>query len=62
MACIGASRAPSALRPSPASGVLTSFDVEIGQHVPAGTPLLHIDVAETAAEAAAESTENTEEA
>lgn len=47
---------------APASGVLTSFDVEIGQNVPAGTPLLHIDVAETAAEAAAESTENTEEA
>ncbi|MGO1526651.1 MAG: acetyl-CoA carboxylase biotin carboxyl carrier protein subunit, partial [Corynebacterium variabile] len=43
---------------APASGVLTSFDVEIGQNVPAGTPLLHIDVAE----AAAESTENTEEA
>jgi acetyl-CoA/propionyl-CoA carboxylase biotin carboxyl carrier protein len=48
---------------APASGVLTSFDVEIGQNVPAGTPLLHIDVAEGDAAAAADATtENTEEA
>jgi acetyl-CoA/propionyl-CoA carboxylase biotin carboxyl carrier protein len=43
--------------------VLTSFDVEIGQNVPAGTPLRHIDVAEGDAAAAADATtENTEEA
>ncbi|AWT25242.1 MULTISPECIES: acetyl/propionyl/methylcrotonyl-CoA carboxylase subunit alpha [Corynebacterium] len=39
---------------APASGVLTSIDVEIGQNVPAGTPLLHID---TAAEATSDTTE-----
>jgi acetyl-CoA/propionyl-CoA carboxylase biotin carboxyl carrier protein len=46
---------------APASGVLTSFDVEIGQNVPAGTPLLHIDAAADAADAA-DTTETTEEA
>lgn len=42
---------------APATGVLTCFDVEIGQNVPAGTPLFHIDVDEST-----ESTEPTEEA
>ncbi|WP_010121108.1 acetyl/propionyl/methylcrotonyl-CoA carboxylase subunit alpha [Corynebacterium nuruki] len=48
---------------APATGVLTSFDVEIGQNVPAGTPLLHIDAADAAdATDAADTTETTEEA
>uniref|UniRef100_UPI0025E255F8 ATP-binding protein n=1 Tax=uncultured Corynebacterium sp. TaxID=159447 RepID=UPI0025E255F8 len=52
---------------APVSGVLTSFDVEIGQNVPAGTPMLHIDAdtdadTDTDADADAATTENTEEA
>jgi acetyl-CoA/propionyl-CoA carboxylase biotin carboxyl carrier protein len=39
---------------APAAGVLASVDVEIGQNVPAGTPLLHIDVEEAAADTAEE--------
>ncbi|AGP31784.1 acetyl/propionyl/methylcrotonyl-CoA carboxylase subunit alpha [Corynebacterium terpenotabidum] len=47
---------------APASGVLASVEVAVGQNVPAGTPLLHIDVADDAATDAAETNETPEEA